>query len=223
MDTRFSDQLRQKLEPVWRAQVEHPFVRGIGDGTLDSGRFQVWLRQSYLYLLESARLFALATARAPDLDAMKWTAASAHGVLHHQLLLHQAYAIEYGIADDELALGVKLPTTRAYTDHLLRTAVLGSYLELAAALLPGVWICADIGARLAQEPERGGGRYARWVDMYSGPVAQDLARHGRRLLDHLARAAGLAELALAGEAFAVSCRYEWMFWEMCGKGESWPV
>lgn len=44
-----------------------PSVRaGDADGTLEPGRFNVWMRQDYLYLVESARLPALAAARAPS-------------------------------------------------------------------------------------------------------------------------------------------------------------
>ncbi len=223
MSERFSEQLRRKLGPIWEAQHAHPFVRGIGDGTLDEARFQLWLRQDYLYLLEYARLFSLAAARAPDLETTRWMMAMAHGVLHSEMLLHQSFAVEFGITPEELESGSKLPTTQAYTDHLLRTGAQGSYLEVAAALLPCVWGYAEIGQRLAQQPGPADNRYARWVEMYSGPLADDLARQGRRVLDELARQAGAAPQAAAEQAFALSSRYEWMFWEMCYKGERWPV
>ncbi|MBA3371770.1 MAG: thiaminase II, partial [Thermoleophilaceae bacterium] len=37
-----SDDLRAGAAEVWDAQHEHPFVRGIGDATLDSERFNLW-------------------------------------------------------------------------------------------------------------------------------------------------------------------------------------
>jgi thiaminase/transcriptional activator TenA len=153
---------------------------------------------------------------------MKWMVAMAHGVLHNEMLLHEAYAIEFGLGRDELATSVKLPTTRAYTDHLLRTASLGSVLELVAALLPCLWTHSEIGQRLAKESS-GDNRYARWIDLYSGPVAESRARQGRELLDRLADGAGAEPLAAAEDAFAASSRYEWMFLEMCDKGECWRV
>jgi hypothetical protein len=39
---RFADHLRRLAEPIWAAQHAHPFVRGIGDGTLDLERFVLW-------------------------------------------------------------------------------------------------------------------------------------------------------------------------------------
>src|SRR5512138_1921837 len=67
MTERFSEYLRARVEPIWRAQHEHPFVRGIGDGTLPADRFRHWIRQDYRFLIEYCRLFGLAAARAPDL------------------------------------------------------------------------------------------------------------------------------------------------------------
>ena len=52
MAERFSQRLRRAAEAVWEAQHQHPFVRGIGDGSLDVDKFAFWVRQDYLFLLE---------------------------------------------------------------------------------------------------------------------------------------------------------------------------
>jgi thiaminase/transcriptional activator TenA len=223
MSERFSEQLRKKFDPLWQAQHDHPFIQGVGAGTLEAERFQLWLRQDYLFLLEYARLFTLAASRAADLDTTMWATEMAQGILHNEMLLHQSFAVEFGITEEELETGARLPTTQAYTDHLLRTGALGSFLDLLAALLPCVWGYAEIGQRLAQKPAQDYNRYASWVEVYSGPVVADLARRCRRVLDRLAEHAGPAARAAAEQSFALSSRYQWMFWEMCYKGERWPV
>ena len=65
-----SEELRRAADPIWRAQHDHPFVRGIGDGTLDLERFRFWVRQDYRFLIEYGRLLALGAARAPDLETI---------------------------------------------------------------------------------------------------------------------------------------------------------
>lgn len=223
MSDRFSQALRLQHDPIWEAQHQHPFVRGLADGTLPPERFQVWLRQDYLFLVQYARLFALAAARAPELDTMRGMVDVAHGIIHSEMLLHRAYAIEFSIAPGDLGKGQLLPTTRAYSDHLLRTASLASFIELAAALLPCLWGHHEIAARLARQPEASSSPYSRWIDLYSSPVAADLARKGRDLLDRLATEVGAEPRAHADVAFAASSRYEWMFWQMCWQDETWPV
>jgi len=61
----FTDHLHALAEPVWRAQHQHPFVRGIGAGTLALERFAQWVRQDYLFLIEYCRVFGLAAALLP--------------------------------------------------------------------------------------------------------------------------------------------------------------
>ena len=48
---------------IWDAQLEHPYVRGIGDGSLDEELFKNWVLQDYRYLKEFARIFAWAVAK----------------------------------------------------------------------------------------------------------------------------------------------------------------
>ena len=55
MRGRFTDHLHELGAPIWQAQHEHPFVRGIGDGTLGLEKFTHWVRQDYLFLIEFAR------------------------------------------------------------------------------------------------------------------------------------------------------------------------
>jgi thiaminase/transcriptional activator TenA len=64
---RFSNELRGAADDVWEAMHEHPFVRAVGDGTLDPDRFRFYVRQDYLFLIDYARLLALGCARAPEL------------------------------------------------------------------------------------------------------------------------------------------------------------
>ena len=44
MSERFTDRLYRLARPVWEAQHSHPFVQGIGDGSLDIEKFKFWVR-----------------------------------------------------------------------------------------------------------------------------------------------------------------------------------
>ena len=50
MSGRFSEHLRRKCDAVWEAQHQHPFVLGIGDGSLEEARFpRCGCGKDYLY------------------------------------------------------------------------------------------------------------------------------------------------------------------------------
>ena len=47
-----SNELFGIAEPLWGRQLQHPFVQGLGDGTLEEKRFKRWVLQDYRYLKE---------------------------------------------------------------------------------------------------------------------------------------------------------------------------
>jgi thiaminase/transcriptional activator TenA len=218
----FADDLRAAAADVWEAQHAHPFVRGIGDGTLPVERFTHYVRQDYLFLIEYARMLALGAARAPDLATMRRFADLAQAILGEEMQLHRAFAREFGISDAELEAEPPAPTTQAYTDFLVRTAAIGELAELAAALLPCMWGYAEVGQRLAAAGTPPEERYARWIATYAAPEFEELAAWCRGLVDRLAAGAGEEGRARMTRAFLTCSRYELAFWEMGWTLERWP-
>jgi len=223
MAPRFTERLRENAAAIWDAQHQHPFVRGIGDGTLRLERFKFWVRQDYIFLIEYARLLALAVARSPNLETMTRFARLLSETLETEMSLHRAYAAEFGISPVELEGETAAPTTRAYTDFLLRVATTGDYGELVAALLPCMWSFSEIGQRLATRDAPRDERYAQWIAIYASKEFADLAQWCRELLDHLGAGLPERELHKLEAAFLTSSRYEWQFWEMAWRMEKWPV
>lgn len=216
---RFTDELRAIADPIWQAQLDHPFVRGIGDGTLPLDKFRFWVRQDYVFLIEYCRVFALGAARAPDFDTLAKFAELLQETAHGEMELHRAYAREFGIEPADLAAEAPAPTTRAYTDFLIRVAANADFSELAAALLPCMWAFSDIGAALEARPAPADPRYARWIETYADPAFAALAGWCRALVDGLAEQAGPATRSRMRDAFLTSVRYELAFWEMAWAGD----
>lgn len=216
-----STRFRQAADAIWQAQHHHPFVRGIGDGTLDPEKFGYWLRQDYLYLIDYSRLFGVAVLRAPDLESMGKFAELLHGIMFTEMDLHRSYVAGFGITEEDLMQEQMAPTTQGYTDFLLRTATTGDYAELLGVLLPCMWGYNEIGRRLAEQGMPGDERYRAWIEMYASDEFTGLAVWCRELTD--AACEGLPEpaIARAEQAFITSSRYELAFWEMAWSGERW--
>ena len=206
-------ELRAGAADVWDAQHAHPFVRGIGDGTLDEARFRFYVRQDYRFLIDYGRLLALGAARAPRVAEMRRFAALAQSVLETEMALHVGFAERWGIAAEALETEPVAPATAAYADYLLRVAALGDYAELVAALLPCMWGYAEVGDRLAAAgvPDHAG--YATWIAMYADPEFQGLAAWGRELVDAAGADAGPAAHERMHAAFRTSSEHELAFWD----------
>jgi thiaminase/transcriptional activator TenA len=209
----FSQQLREAAADIWEAQYEHPFVRGIADGTLDPERFRFYVRQDYVFLIEYGRLLALACARAPRLELMERFAELTQSTLRTEMDLHRSYAGEWGISREELEQEPPHPVTRGYSDFLLRTAALGDFAELVAALLPCMWGYSELGQRLARGPRPADERYARWIEMYAGDEFAELAAWCRDVCDEAGGGAPADLQTRMRDAFLASSRYELEFWE----------
>ncbi len=206
--------LRAAAADVWEAQHAHPFVRGIGDGTLDEARFRFYVRQDYVFLVDYGRLLSLGAARAPRLQDMRRLAGLAQAVLETEMALHTGFAEHWGISLAELEAEPRAPATAGYCDFLLRTAALGDFAELVAALLPCMWGYAEIGERLAAAgaPDHPG--YAAWIATYADPEFQELAAWARDLVDRAGAGAGPAARARMHATFRASSEHELAFWEM---------
>ena len=168
---------------LWAASADqaaaargHPFVRGLGDGSLPLPVFQVYVAQDAVFLESFARAYALALARSRDRATLEAFADLVAGVLE-ELRLHAAYAERWGI---DLAGVEPLPATSAYTDFLLATAALGDVGETCAAMAPCMRLYAHLGQSLDADAA---GPYGEWVRTYADPGFEGLARTLEALLD----------------------------------------
>ena len=142
--------------------LANPFVRGIGDGTLERELFAGYLAQDAFFLESFARAYALALARSDDTATLR---------------LHAGYAASGGI---DMA-GVKpAAATLAYTEFLLATAATGGLGVVCAAMTPCMRLYAHIGSTL---DEASAGPYAQWVQTYADPGFEEVAALLERLLD----------------------------------------
>ncbi|MCL7974975.1 MAG: thiaminase II [marine benthic group bacterium] len=214
-------EMREAAAPIWNAQLEHPFVRGLADGSLEPEIFERWVRQDYLYLVEFARVFAWAAARSDRLESMGWYAQVLDLTLNTEMALHREYAARFGISESELETEEMWPTTRAYTDFLVRTAADGDLADLLAVLLPCAWGYAWLGERLAEGEDPTEPRYADWIDQYASAEFQDVAAWLREEMERVAGGADVAKRERLIDLFVLSSRYEHRFWEMCWTGETW--
>ena len=48
----FADDIERRAMPIRQAILAHPFITGIGDGTLPVDKFQHYIKQDYVYLVD---------------------------------------------------------------------------------------------------------------------------------------------------------------------------
>jgi thiaminase (transcriptional activator TenA) len=172
---------------LWRANADladaaaaHPFVRGLGDGTLARRQFQRYVAQDAHFLESFARAYALGLARCPDREGI-WAFFELLAGVQAELRLHAAYAARWDAPAAEPA-----EATLNYTDFLLATAATGSVGELCAAMAPCMRLYAHLGQALAPLGDRDDNPYVEWVRTYADPAFEALAARLEGLLDRYA-------------------------------------
>lgn len=213
---RLFERLKADASAEWQAYVDHPFVRGLGDGTLAKDCFRHYLIQDYLFLIQFARAYALAAYKAPDLEALRHKATAVNAILE-EMTLHVRLAAEWGESEADLAGAVEARATVAYTRFVLDAGMRGDLLDLMTALSPCVIGYGEIGKTLAETPGAlaADNPYRGWIEEYAGAGYQEVAASARAELDRLA-AFGLTEARyprLLG-LFRQATRLEADFWQM---------
>lgn len=191
---------------TWHQILDLPFVRALGDGTLDEDLFAFYLDQDALYLRDYSRALATLSARADIAEAQVHWAAGAHEAIAAESQLHEGWLA------NRARLGGPSPITMGYTNFLRVTAAGDDYVVGAAAILPCYWLYEEVGAVLSSQ-NHADHPYAEWLSMYGGEeFAADVARSLAEV-ERAFEAASPAQRVRAARAYLSACVYEREFFD----------
>jgi thiaminase (transcriptional activator TenA) len=220
----FSDRLRQLAKSSWDAQLVHPFVVALGNGTLPERKFKYYILQDARFLGDLSRVFAAAAVKAPDSDSALRFAELAKETITVERSLHENYGKCWKMTAKQMSSVPMAPTNYAYTRHMLSVALSGSSAEITVVALPCAWIYCVVGQHLLKTgPPPKNHPYRDWLMLYASPEFAEVQRWMRKKVDQWAKTAGKEEKQRMEAAFVISSRYEWMFWDMAWNEEEWPV
>lgn len=210
-----STRLHDAAAPVWEACLRHPFVTGIGDGTLDMEKFRYFMLQDYLYLFDYVRVFALGVVKARDPELMRVFAANVDAILGGEMKIHRAYMKRLDITEEQVFSIKPALANLSYTNYMLSVAQTGGPMEIVASILACSWSYAEIGQALAAIP--GAAEHPFYGEWIRGYASEEYAATNQaliELMDSLAADAGEEQLAYLTDVFVNCSRYELGFWDM---------
>lgn len=222
MVSRFSAELRAQTDDLWRAIHAHPFVTGIGDGSLPRDTFAFYLEQDYVYLVDFARVLALAAAKARGLDDMRRFAALLSLTLESEMDLHRRTCAAFGIDAAALEATSAALITSAYTSFLLRTGHEGPVEDLLAVLLPCAAGYVEVGQILSARGLPAAPHLREWIETYTSDDMVELVAWLAAHVDAMGAAAKAAQRARWLDLYRTSARFELLFFDMAWRRETWP-
>lgn len=215
MKNSISHRLHAAAAPVWEACLKHPFVTGIGDGTLPVEKFQYFMLQDYLYLFDYARVFALGVVKSRDPELMRTFAANVDAILGGEMKIHRAYMERLGISEEQVFAVKPALDNLSYTNYMLSIANNGGPMEIVAAILACSWSYAEIGQTLAAIPGAAAHPfYGEWIQGYASEEYHATNQALIQLMDKLACEATEEQADYLTDIFVNCSRYELGFWDM---------
>lgn len=206
--------LREDNETLFAAAVSHPFVAGIGDGSLPRDLFRRWIVQDWLYLQGYMEALEAAVELAPDSSARGFWRDLAKMTDEEEMDLHRGLARNFGLSADDLDQAVPYESTAHYL--LTLRSSYESYPALVGTLTP----CAVGYARIARtldarqacpEPD-----YAAWIKTYMDPAFQDSVQQFESEIDRHENSH--QQVRVIKSAYANAARCELGFWKGLWQG-----
>lgn len=212
----FTDYLFEEVKELWDEYLQHPFLKELGEGTLDKEKFKRYLIQDYLYLKEYAKVYAMAVVKSESIEDMKFFQQSVNGILEDESANHIWYLKNFGEKIEELEKYKMTLDNENYTSYMKSLALTGDLKELMIGVLPCSWSYYYIGVKLKEiyKDQLDGNFYESWIEGYS---SQDYAMCAKKNIDFsnkLCKNIDDREKEKLKEIFIKASIYEMKFWYM---------
>jgi thiaminase/transcriptional activator TenA len=223
MCTRFTGEMRARTDSIWSAIHGHPFLRGIGEGTLSKDRFLFYLEQDYVYLIDFSRVIALAAAKADTVEEMRQFSKLLDATLAREMELHRRTCASFGMDTAKLERTEPALVTTGYTSALLRVCYEGRLSDIVAVLLPCAAGYVEVAGRLREGGLPSPRHYRDWIETYSSPEMNALAEWLTRRMNTAAMESAPSDRDRWLALYRTSARFELLFFWMSWEKSLWPA
>ncbi len=207
--------LNDDVKEIWDGYLTHPFVKGIGDGTLPIEKFRFYMIQDYLYLYDYCKVFALGIVKARDPELMRFFADFVHSTLNGEMTIHRSYLTRLGYDIAEIEQETPSIKNLSYTHYMLAVGQNEGLLELLVSILSCAVSYEHIGKHLASLP--GAADHPFYGEWIRGYASEDYAAGNVRLcemVDRLGEDIGQKQVDRLKEIYRTCSIYEKLFWDM---------
>ncbi|RKQ33244.1 thiaminase II [Oceanobacillus halophilus] len=219
----FTEQLRKENDDIFQLIFEHPFVEGIGKGSVPNEAMEHYIKADFEYLNAFMKIYGIAISKSSNRDDIHYFFNKMKFILDDEIHPHHNFCAYIGVPYEALQGHPLPPTADHYVKHMMYHAQTGTLAETLGALLPCPWTYQEIGKELMKkyEPTESHPFY-QWITFYGDTGARNVTAEMRERLDTLAESSSPIEKQHISEAFRKSCELELAFWEMAYTCEEWP-
>ncbi len=219
---KFTDFLWNSIEGLYGEILQHPFIMGLADGSLDKGAFRFYVVQDALYLRDFARGLAILAAKAPEAKWLAMFAEHARDTIQVERALHETFFRNWKLTTEDVYNTPMAPNNLLYTSYLLRVAYERPFYEGMGAFLPCYWIYWEVGKELEK---RGSSieLFRRWIETYASEEYASIVRQVLEAMDRLAQKLTDDQKETVRNHFIITAKLEYLFWDMGFNEQAWTV
>lgn len=212
------EQTRAKTEDIFQSIVNHDFVTGLTQATLDKDTFGFYVNQDSLYLSEYKKALVGVGTKCHKPEDTQFFYESATGIIQVEDALHKEF-LEKKYLNPEPS-----PTCELYNSYLARIVINESVEVGAAAVLPCFTIYKEVGDYILKtQQNQGSNPYQAWINTYASEEFALAVKQAINIVDTYALTASPQDLAKMEEVFIKTSKLEWMFWDSAYKQEKWKI
>ncbi|CAM3696666.1 thiaminase II [Marinicrinis lubricantis] len=216
----FCEEVRKETDLYWKASIDHPFVKGIADGTLPLEKFRFYMMQDAFYLKHYAKVLAMAAAKAESQEDLIYFLNTAKYITEAELELHRSVFQELNVTEQEFEGFEAAPASYNYVSHMYSAIHNGDVSEAFAAILPCPWLYLEVG-QYYKNARPGVSLYEDWIQLYSSREYEASVLVQIDMMNRFADPSMASKRTVLKQHFKKSCYYEWKFWEMAWTLEDW--
>lgn len=215
----FLEECIQDSLPVWERFLNTPFVRGIGDGTLDEACFKGYIVDDSLYLREYTKVFAWGILHSHDMDEIRSYYSLLSFIRESEDRTRQYYLQRYHLTDRDIQPLPLREENQAYVDCMIDAAREGQgAAECMMACLPCMlsygWIFGELIRRC---PGVTNTPYWPFVRDYAGNQYERVCEQWADFTNAVCRDLEPQRKERCREIFYQCSVHELRFWEMSAR------
>ncbi|MBU3144859.1 thiaminase II [Clostridium sp. CF012] len=212
---KFTDYIFEEVKGFWNSYLEHPFIKEIGEGTLDKEKFKKYLIQDYLYLKEYSKVFCVGLVKAKTMEEMKFYYNSIRGTMEDEAAVHIKYLEGFGLTAKETEKCEYDLITSSYTSYMQGVALTGDLKEIALVTMPCTWSYSYIGKYIKKtyENKLEENFFKPWIEEYASDGFEKFTNDWIDYINDLCKDINEEEKIKLLAIFMKSCMYELKFWD----------
>lgn len=212
----WTDSVWERTLPVYDKITSQPFIRELGDGSLDEAKFARYIAQDEIYLATYCPLMDRMADLLPTPEDRAFMHEFAKSGEESEKYMHSLLIERFGIMTDVMLS----PVTKRYCDFLRRSVESGDGALAIAAMLPCSWVYNRVGLHIYDNARLEGNPYAEWIEAYSNEEFNATIARMLEIVDRMAAALGPEGQRKMADAYAEATIYEHAFWDYGYRGEA---